>query len=230
MIGTLNSKVKAILTVVVVTITLASIAFFITVNFSPLFIHYPLYLGLQQRNTLQLYQRLLLYLQVPGIKYQPSVLLKTSATITHFGDVKGYFLLNELVMLLGMISSVWILRYKKRRGQLWELLAPLKWLMMVLLILFTMGMVNFPTLFIRGHYLLFNNMDWVINPTKNPIILLMPVHFFTHLFILWGVILLVFLIIFWSYVSFYAGLLKLRPKIADKSWKEGNKNNCKNND
>lgn len=225
MIGTLNNKVTAILTVVVVTITLASIALFITVNISPLLIHYPLHLGLERAAILQIYQRLLAFLQLPGINFQTSVLIRTPETVTHFRNVKYYFVLNELVMVLGLVSSYWLLKNKKRRGQLWELLAPLQWLVMLLLILFTMGMVNFPALFVKGHYLLFNNMDWVIMPTKDPIILLMPVRFFTHLFILWGVILLIFLIIFWAYISFHLGLLKLRPQITDHGWKKGNKDN-----
>lgn len=230
MIGTLNNKVRAILTVIVVTITLASIALFIIINISPFFIHYPVRLGIPQSKIRQLYQQLLLYLQVPGIHYQYSALLRTPLTAAHFRDVKGYFMFNEVVMVVGIRCSYQLLENRKRRGQLWELLAPLQWLMMLLLVVFVMGVVDFPTLFIKGHYLLFNNMDWVISPANDPVILLMPVEFFTHLFYLWGMVLLIFLIIFWANISFHVGLLlKFRTKVTNRCREKGNKDNRQDN-
>lgn len=229
MIGTLSSKVKAILTVIVVIITLASIAFFIVVNSSSLFIHYPVRLGIPQREIRQLYWQLLLYLQVPGVHYQRSVLLQTPLTLAHFRDVKSYLVLNEVVMVVGSGLSCWLLKNRKRRGQLWELLAPLQWLIMLLLVVFVMVVVDFPSLFIKGHYLLFNNMDWVISPASDPIILLMPVEFFTHLFYLWGMILLIFLVVFWVDISFRMGLLKFRTKVTNRRRKKGNEDDRQDN-
>lgn len=230
MIGTLNNKVKAILTAIMVIIVLASIAFFIIINVSPFFIHYPVQLGISQREIRRLYNQLLLYLQVPGIHYQHSALIKTSLTVAHFRDVKGYFLLNEVVMVLGILSLHRLLKKRKRRGQLWELLVPLQWLIMLLIVVFVMIAVDFPTFFIKGHYFLFNNMDWVISPANDPIILLMPVGFFTHLFYLWGMILLIFLIVFWAYISFRVGFLKFRTKITNCCRKKGNEDDRQDND
>lgn len=215
MIGTLNDKIKAVLTVSVVTIALASIAFFITVNLSPLFIHIPSALGLSRQQTIGDYCRLLYYLQVPWCQLKLNAIIISQAGRQHFADVKNYFLLAELCLLISTFAGCRLFAYQKRRRQLWKLLTPLEWLIVICLVSLVMGVVSFPHWFISSHYLLFHNMDWIMSPTSDPVILLLPVSFFAGAFLLWCVLLLFFLAVFWCVVRFNFWFVDFRTQVAN---------------
>ena len=82
--------------------------------------------------------------------------------------------------------------------------------MSILAVILTMMLVDFPSLFITSHYWLFAKMDWVLNPRVDPIILLMPLSFFTELFIVWVSLVFFFLAVLWGYLHFATGLTKFR--------------------
>lgn len=209
MIGRLVNK-RAVLITLVCILSVFSIALFITINVSPLLIVYPKSLAISRAGINADYGRLLTYLELPGTKHlELAHLSLTAAAQSHFADVKRYLLLNELVMVVSTAATLLALRKEKRRQQLWQLLTPLEGVLSMLAILLTMALVDFPSLFIRSHYWLFVNLNWVLDPRTNPIILLMPMSFFTKLFIVWAGLVFLFLIILWGYLRFTTRFTKL---------------------
>jgi integral membrane protein (TIGR01906 family) len=203
MSGKYLSKKRATLVIVVYTMMAMSVALFLALNLSVLFIHYPHWniSVVAARND---YLRLLWYLQDPG---NHQLLLRhiplSKVGYRHFKDVRLIMIVNEAVMIISG-SLVFILLRKIRRGKItWQLLKPLEAIMTILIIIFTMVFVNFPTLFVRFHYLIFANHDWVFKANSDPIILMLPVNFFTHVFLLWGGLFFTFLLVLWGgiYVS-----------------------------
>ena len=209
MIGRLTSR-RAILITLVCIISVFSVALFITINVSPWFISHPGSLQVSRNGINSDYRRLLAYLELPGSRLVLEQMPPTAAARGHFADVKRYLLLNELVMVVSTSAACMLLRKEKRRQQLWQLLSPLAWGMSILVVILTMMLVDFPSLFITSHYWLFAKMDWVLNPRVDPIILLMPLSFFTELFIVWVSLVFFFLAVLWGYLHFATGLTKFR--------------------
>ncbi|MDO4903394.1 MAG: TIGR01906 family membrane protein [Limosilactobacillus sp.] len=218
-----KAQKRAILTAVVVTITMASIAFFLTVNLSALLIHYPV--GMSVSRVRGDYWRLLRYLQLPG-RLDFTYIPISQHGLRHFADVKIYIVLNELLMLVLAGISFTLTHKLKRRGQLWLLLAPLKWIMCIVLVGVVMSAVNFDTIFVGTHYMLFNNLDWILDQGRDPVILLMPVGFFTRLYLLWAGMTLFFLALFWIKICLS---LKLRLDKSNHRRNQGYHDNSQDN-
>lgn len=100
-----------------------------------------------------------------------------------------------------------------------SVLLPLKWLMYFWVMVAWLPLINFSTVFIRFHRIMFRNRDWIFAPAREPIILLMPEQFFWHLFIILIVTAIGLLGILWWWLAAQLGLFKLRT---DKT------NNCRN--
>lgn len=203
------SKIRVVLIVGVSLLALASIAFLLAVNLSPLLISFPHQLGMRPHAILHAYGQLLLYLQLPGLKApQLGKLALSTSAAHHFAMVKNYFMANEFLMVVTTVIAGWCLKRMKRRQQLWQLLAPLQYLFTLIIVVLALVMVNFADLFIKSHYLLFHDMDWVLSPANDPIILLMPVSFFSNVFVLWWGLLLFFLVVLWCSIWFRTRFLK----------------------
>lgn len=182
----LIESIRAVLTTIICFVAAVSIALFIVVNVSPLFITVSTRtLGCTAGQIYSDYRQIIMYLQLPWVTdlrlhYIPI----TTSAIHHFNDVRQLFLINELLMPVMALLALRELRREKRQAQLWRLNLPFQMLFILILfggfILFT----NFDRSFIRFHYLVFSNMDWVFDPKTNPVILLMPQSFFSLLFTL----------------------------------------------
>lgn len=193
---------RAILVTLLSLVVAISVALFMIINISPLLITRPGHLlGLSSHQLIVDYLQVIKYLQIPGITLQLHYLPITASAISHFGDVKLWILINEAVMIMAGPLLIQMLRKQKRQNQLWRLILPFQ--MMFILLIFTtfMGITDFNRSFIKFHYLLFNNMDWVFNPHTNPIILLMPERFFELLFCLWMLTVLVILLLIWGWLK-----------------------------
>lgn len=194
---------KAILLTLLSLVASISIALFIVINISPLFVTVPNHLlGLSHQAILSDYSRIITYLQFPGnhlleLKYIPI----TGSAVNHFKDVKRLVLLNELLIFITGPSLVYLLKIQKRQNQLWRLILPFQMLFILLIFGGFVGLTNFNSYFIKFHYLVFSNMDWVFNPTTNPVIQLMPESFFELLFGLWFIIVLVILLLIWGWIK-----------------------------
>lgn len=207
--GKYLSKKRATLVVVAYTMMAMSVALFLALNLSVLFIHYP-HRNISVAAARNDYLRLLWYLQDPG---NHQLLLRhiplSKVGYRHFKDVRLIMIVNEALMVISG-SLVFILLRKIRRVKTtWQLLKPLEAIMTILIIIFTMVFVNFPTLFVRFHFLIFANHDWVFTANSDPIILMLPVSFFTHVFLLWGGLFFTLLLILWSGVYVSWRFLKL---------------------
>ena len=168
--GQLIEKLRAIVTIVLCALAAIGIAFFITVNLSPLFIHLPSVgsLHLTRGQIRADYWRLLAYLEFPWVRHlQLKSIPLTAQAITHFYDVRRLFLSGELVGGISLIIAGWLLGKQKRQGQLWRLLSPLKWLLYLIVMFAWIPLVNFSTDFIAFHRLLFTNQDWLFSPRRD---------------------------------------------------------------
>ncbi|MBB1079832.1 TIGR01906 family membrane protein [Limosilactobacillus sp. STM2_1] len=194
---------KAILLALLSLVIAISIAFFIVINMSPLFVTIPNHLlGLSRPALLADYSRIIAYLQLPGIqplrlKYVPI----TGTAIDHFKDVKRLVLFNELLIVTIGPLLFYMFKLQKRQNQLWRLILPFQMLFILLVFGGFVGLTNFSSYFIEFHYLFFSNMDWVFNPAADPIIELMPESFFELLFSLWLVIALLIFLLIWGWVK-----------------------------
>lgn len=206
------------LTVVVWTIMGMSIALFLVINLSVLFIHYP-HWGISVHETRTEYWRLLYYLQVP---WPLSLNLKqipvSSAGIHHFAAVRHLFLINDGLGLISTAASWRLIKKLRQQRDFWYFPLPLKLVMLILLILATIALVDFPSFFVASHFVLFNDHNWVFSVSRDPIILLMPVEFFTKLFTLWVGLVFFFLFIFWGWIYWHLRFLKLWTKETNYSW------------
>ncbi|MCD7124533.1 TIGR01906 family membrane protein [Limosilactobacillus caviae] len=194
---------RAILLILLSLITAVSIALFIVVNISPLFLTFPHNsMGVSPHKLRLDYLRVIKYLQLPWINTLKLNYLPIARSATHhFADVKQLIVANEVIIIGAVPLLIYGLKKQKRQNQLWRLLLPFQVLFILLVFSGFMGITNFDAYFIKFHHLFFNNMDWVFNPRTSPIILLMPESFFTLLFSLWLLITLSILLIIWGWIK-----------------------------
>jgi len=101
----------------------------------------------------------------------------------HFYEVKRLFYLNYGVLFVSGVGSIVYLRKLFKNNRLYILVKPFqiaKWVPLILLVLLV---INFDTMFVIFHQLLFNNDAWVFNPQSDPIINVLPQQFFMYCFI-----------------------------------------------
>ncbi|MCH3922466.1 TIGR01906 family membrane protein [Limosilactobacillus sp.] len=214
----INKQWRAYVVVLVCGLAIISTALFITVNLSPLFVDYPhrLLIHWSRGQLAGDYRRLLLYLQVPWVRRLHLAALPLPAGArAHFQAVRHLLLLNEAVLMVALPLAWRMVGKQKRRGQLWQLIAPLMVLGLVVLMLAWLPLINFPTSFIRLHYLLFTDRNWIFNARTAPIILMMPTAFFGKLFALFLGICLLLGSLFFIWLRWQSGLLKLRLQETD---------------
>lgn len=224
--GQLSKKIWAIVTVVLCVLAIICIALFITINLSPLFLHFPSasQLGATRSQTYADYGRLLCYLQQPWpTRLHLGTIPLSSRALHHFQDVRHLILFAETIGGFSLITSCWLLGKQKRRGQLWRLLSPLKWLICSLVMIAWLPIINFSTDFVKLHQILFTNQDWIFSVQNDPIILLMPEQFFWQLFIMTVLIALGLLVILWGWLLLASGafLTKLRTDKANYRRNQG---------
>lgn len=189
-------------------LAIMSTALFITVNISSLLVDYPKQL-LRHFNSEELasdYRRLLTYLQLPWIWHLHLHFIPLTLQASHhFCDVRHLLLLNEAVLVITVPLAWWSLEKQKRRHQLWQLMIPLKVIIYVFVLTSWLPLISFPASFIKLHFLLFQNRDWILNPRFDPVILLMPTSFFLRLALIWLAVSLVLLIALWGwlYLDFF---------------------------
>ncbi|KRL58007.1 hypothetical protein FC70_GL000481 [Paucilactobacillus oligofermentans DSM 15707 = LMG 22743] len=154
--------------------------------------------GINAKHIMVDYQHLLLYLQNPltgDLKFR--YLPMSHAGSNHFNDVRKLFVINNLVMVVTVPLSVWLLRQEKRNQQLWKLLVPLQTGVFVFPVLAVTLGLNFESAFIKFHELIFNNNDWQFNPTTDPIINVLTESIFFQLAVI--VVLLIEVMMYLSY-------------------------------
>lgn len=171
-------------------LAIMSLSIFITVNFTGFYhffvIHYQLgnRLGLSNSSLMNDYYSLIKYLQCWWIHYWNPKLSMSVKGLKHFSDVKNLIQLNNLILIVSMIISVYFVDQRRRRCQMWQLILPFKSIITLLYAaIFVLG-VSFNSFFITFHKILFRNRDWIFNPQTDPIIKALPENFFEGCFFL----------------------------------------------
>lgn len=141
--------------------------------------------GLSKAVLMDNYHQLLNYLNLPWIQSLEMPDFPSSANgLNHFFEVKRLFLVDYLVVLISGIGSLFFIRYLKKYQLGWTLIRPFQVLIVAPVVLGIVMMISFDQLFIVFHEVLFNNEDWMFNPSTDPIINVLPEAFFMHCFIL----------------------------------------------
>ncbi|WP_249641541.1 MULTISPECIES: TIGR01906 family membrane protein [unclassified Enterococcus] len=104
--------------------------------------------------------------------------------LKHFHDVKLLFQLVQVVFLVTIVPSFLFLRRLKRQEQLWRLINPMRFMMLLPIGLGFLMFLGFDTFFTKFHELFFSDSTWIFYPEVDPIILVLPEEYFMHCFIL----------------------------------------------
>lgn len=102
----------------------------------------------------------------------------------HFAEVKQLFLINWSVLLASGLALMWPRdKQQKNNRQI-----SYRLVLMGSLILASLAISDFDQFFILFHETLFQNNDWVFNPSTDPIILVLPESFFATCFLVAGMV------------------------------------------
>lgn len=175
-----------------------SLGLIVAINFRPLYYANIKWLNLEARtglsaNIIRLNYDALIDYNSPFYFGELSFpTLPTSASgLFHFVEVKQIFMFFHIAGLVSMVSLIGLIIYKKRKDDYQYLLTSSITTVVIPLILSILCMINFNTVFLLFHKLVFRNDDWLFDPLTDPIINLLPEAFFMQCaFIIIGFVLL----------------------------------------
>lgn len=164
-----------------------SAAVVVTLNFRPLyyfdidFLDIPACSGLSREEIVQNYNALIGYNSIFGAKELvfPTLTMSETGRI-HFEEVKNVFVLFEITMIVsGLLSAAGIVyrRFRKNSGYL--LLAGIL-TVGIPAVLAVLIALNWSSVFILFHKIVFNNDYWIFDPATDPVIMILPDTFFMH--------------------------------------------------
>ena len=134
------------------------------------------------------YNQLMFYLLWPFKKQLKMDNFPTSANAAeHFAECKHLFILTLLVFIICIIVHFVFKRQKKKL--LLNLDKSVALILLLLpIIIFPFAVTNFDSFFVIFHHILFNNSDWLFDPSTDPIINVLTEGFFASCFAVAGVI------------------------------------------
>ena len=164
-----------------------SAAVVITLNFRPLyyfdidFLNIPAYSGLSREEIVQNYDVLIDYNSIFGPKTLefPTLVMSESGRI-HFEEVKVVFNFFEITAIVsGVLCAAGVIyrHYRKNSGYL--LLAGIL-TVGIPAVLAVLIALNWDSVFILFHKIVFNNDYWIFDPVFDPVIMILPDTFFMH--------------------------------------------------
>ena len=116
------------------------------------------------------YTQLLDYLLLPfKNKLQMSDFPTSPSAARHFYECKLLFELAIIVFIVGLIILIF-LKMRKRMNYIYISKTTALIFMILPVIILPFALMNFDEFFISFHHLLFNNSDWLFDPTTDPII------------------------------------------------------------
>lgn len=201
-------KKKDILVSVIFVLTIISVAILFTILFKPLFswqlmaIDTQHFLGLTHEQVLHNYDELLHYLLNPFVETLKMTHIPTSTSgAFHFYEVKNLFLLNNIILVGGVVASLWGFRYIVQQKR-WYVFAQIgKFLSVLPIGMVLILLVGFNYWFVLFHQLAFGNNDWLFNPATDPIIYVLPETFFLSCAVLILIIVQLSFVIWWQYAK-----------------------------
>ena len=105
----------------------------------------------------------------------------------HFYECKLLFELAIIVFIVGLIILIF-LKMRKRMNYIYISKTTALIFMILPVIILPFALMNFDEFFISFHHLLFNNSDWLFDPTTDPIINVLTEEFFAGCFATGGII------------------------------------------
>lgn len=102
----------------------------------------------------------------------------------HFWEVKILFYINYGLLLVSGIGTFLYSRRLKRVNGWWRLVQPFKIAIFVPFVLLLILAIDFDSMFVIFHEILFNNDAWIFSAATDPIITVLPQEFFMYCFIL----------------------------------------------
>lgn len=172
---------------IIFTLLFISIGVVITINFRPLYyldvnlLNIDTSSGYDKKEILQNYNTLIDYCSpiYQGELKFPT--LKASANgLEHFREVKSIFIFFYILGAVTLVAAILIMIFKSKRRDYSYLLTSSITAVALPLILGCIMAVNFDTVFITFHKLVFNNNYWLFDPATDPVINILPETFFLH--------------------------------------------------
>lgn len=134
------------------------------------------------------YSQLLMYLIWPFDKKLRMDNFPTSANAAeHFYECKLLFQLAIIVFIIGIIIY-FFLRSRKKVAYLHLSQTVALIFMVIPIVILPFAMTNFDSFFVTFHHILFNNNNWLFDPTTDPIINVLTEGYFAACFAVAGVI------------------------------------------
>lgn len=148
-------------------------------QFSLNWLNIPERVGMTYHQIMENYYTVLEYLHFPWIDNLvfPDFAVSESGAF-HFWEVKILFFINYSVLLITGVSSYFYVKHLKRIDGFWRLVQPFKMAIFVPFILLLVLAIDFDTMFVFFHKLLFNNDAWIFDARTDPIITVLPQEFF----------------------------------------------------
>ncbi|MBP2058592.1 integral membrane protein (TIGR01906 family) [Lactobacillus colini] len=128
------------------------------------------------------YNQLMFYLLWPFKKTLKMTNFPTSSQAAqHFYECKLLFGLALIAFIVGVIILVFLSR-RKKLSYLRLTSVEIIVFMLIPLTLLPLALINFDQFFIEFHHLLFNNNNWLFDPSTDPIINVLTENFFASCF------------------------------------------------
>lgn len=170
----------AIITITI-TLTIWAVPLF---KFSLNYLDVPERVGMSYETIMDNYYILLKYLHLPWIKTLSLPDFPVSASgAFHFYEVKLLFYLNYGLLFASVIGSGLYLRKLKQIAGFWRLRRVFNIAIFVPFLLLFIVAIDFDWLFVKFHEIIFNNDDWLFNPSTDPIINVLTQEFFMYSFV-----------------------------------------------
>jgi integral membrane protein (TIGR01906 family) len=197
---------------IVFTLLFISIAVVITINFRPLYyldinlLHIEQTSGLTKDVLRENYDALIQYSSpfFSGDLVFPT-LPSSEKGLIHFAEVKNifisFYILGGITLILGII----IIIRKAKKNDIKYLLVSSITAVVLPTILALLLSIDFDRTFVLFHKLFFNNDYWLFDPTKDPVITILPDTFFMHC-----AIMIIFIVLLQSLFFFGIYLRKKR--------------------
>lgn len=201
-------KKKDVIVSVGFVLTIMSFAILFTILFKPLFawqltgIDTQRLLGLTHEQVLHNYDELLHYLLNPFVDTLKMSNIPTSASgAFHFYEVKNLFLLNNIIFVVGVVASVWGVRYVAQQKRWYVFKQIGKFLSVLPIGIVLVLLAGFNYWFVLFHHIAFGNNDWIFDPRTDPIIYVLPETFFLSCVVLILMIVQLSFIAWWQYAK-----------------------------
>ncbi|MBA1435018.1 TIGR01906 family membrane protein [Bombilactobacillus bombi] len=188
--------ILALCTSVIVAIGVSGLIFWGDAHYLQL----DLVVNLSQKQIWHNYQQIMAYLTRPWLpRLQLANFSSSAAGLEHFQEVRQLFILTAVMWLLSLCLLYWWQKRQALPALLQINQKSLGKINLIIIIIALLASMNFDTLFVIFHKILFRNNNWLFDPNKDPVINILPDTFFAHCFLVAFIVFEGLLLLFWLY-------------------------------